>query len=53
MSDNPPGGLQINLADVYHTLFRQKYKMLAFLSLSVAAAAYFYFTMVPLFVSEA
>ncbi|MBI5385054.1 MAG: hypothetical protein HZA90_10250 [Verrucomicrobia bacterium] len=47
------GGLPFSLADVYHTLFRQKYKIAVITGLAFVVSVYYYFTTPAVYVSEA
>lgn len=53
MNESHPRPIQFSLSDIYHTLFRQKWKILIVLTLSLAAATWFYFTLPTTYESQA
>src|SRR5690349_3589784 len=48
-----PSGPSLNIADIYYVLFKHKWKIVIPAVLGVMAAAYFYATTPPQYVSEA
>jgi polysaccharide biosynthesis transport protein len=53
MSANPSGTPAFNLGDIYHTLFRHKWKILGVAALGFVAASVAYFQIAPTYFSEA